>query len=200
MRHHASAIRPGAGRLFLLPLLAALACMALSAPALARSTVTDPALPRALPAQGPVSVEWTDPAQFSDLRFSNNRWEAQQGDWVTQLARYLQKEAGERLPAGQRMDVTITDIQRAGRFEPQMGINYTHVRVMRDIYPPRMTLNLRITGADGQVLAEGERKLSDMSYLQRASPTDTDNLRHEKRMIDDWLRRELRDLPASPQA
>jgi Protein of unknown function (DUF3016) len=171
--------------------------MALSAAALARSTVTDPALPRALPAQGPVSVEWTDPAQFSDLRFSNNRWEAQQGDWVTQLARHLQKEAGERLPAGQRMDVTISDIQRAGRFEPWMGIDYGHVRVMRDIYPPRMTLNLRITGADGQVLAEGERKLSDMSYLQRASPTDTDNLRHEKRMIDDWLRREL---PASPQA
>jgi hypothetical protein len=35
-----------------------------------------------------------------------------------------------------------------------------------------------------------------MSYLQNATPVDTDNLRFEKRMIDDWLRREL---PA-PQA
>lgn len=178
--------------LFLLPLLAALAI----APAQARNTVTDPSLPRALPAQGPVSVEWTDPAQFSDIRFSNNRWEAQQGDWVNTLARYLQERATGRLPAGQQMDVTITDIQRAGRYEPWMGINYSHVRVMRDIYPPRMTLNVRITGADGQVISEGERKLSDMSYLQNAMPIDTDNLRYEKRMIDDWLRREL---PA-PQA
>ena len=72
-----------------------------------------------------------------------------------------------------------------------------HVRVMREIYPPRMTLNVRITGADGQVLSEGERKLSDMSYLQNSRPSDTDNLRFEKRMIDDWLRREL---PAAPQA
>ncbi|GAB3509814.1 DUF3016 domain-containing protein [Pseudoxanthomonas daejeonensis] len=178
--------------LFLLTLIAAL----VAAPAHAARTVTDPSLPRALPADGAVSVEWTDPAQFSDLRFSNNRWEAQQGDWVTQLARHLQERAQARLPAGQRMDVTITDIQRAGRYEPGAGINYSHIRVMREIYPPRMTLNLRITGADGQVLAEGERKLSDMSYLQTGSTINTDNLRYEKRMIDDWLRREL----PSPQA
>jgi hypothetical protein len=60
-----------------------------------------------------------------------------------------------------------------------------------------MTLNVRITGADGQGLAEGERRLSDMGYLQRSTTTDTDNLRFEKRMIDDWLRREL---GASPRA
>ena len=179
--------------LFLLPLLATL----LASPVLAASTVTDPSRPRSLPAEGAVSVDWTDPGQFSDLRFSNNRREAQQGDWVTTLAQHLQQAAAARLPEGQQMAVTITDIQRAGRFEPWMGMNYDHVRVMRDVYPPRMTLNVRITGADGQVLAEGERRLSDMGYLQRSSTTDTDNLRFEKRMIDDWLRREL---GASPRA
>ena len=180
------------------PLSAAvlLACL-LAGPVDARvRNVTDADAPRSLATEGPVQVDWTDPAQFSDIRFSNNRWEAQQGSWVAELARHLQQQAARRLPAGQRMEVTITDIQRAGRYEPWMGINYGHVRVMRDIYPPRMTLNVRITGADGQVLAEGERKLSDMSYLQNSTPVDTDNLRFEKRMIDDWLRREL---PA-PQA
>ncbi|AKC87051.1 DUF3016 domain-containing protein [Pseudoxanthomonas suwonensis] len=177
--------------LFLIPLLAAL----LALPAHARQVVTDPSLPRALPAEGPVSVEWTDPAQFSDLRFSSNRWEAQQGNWVTQLAQHLQQRAAARLPDGQRMDVTITDIQRAGRYEPGRSINFDHVRVMREIYPPRMTLNVRITDADGTVLAEGERQLSDMGYLQHSSPINNDNLRYEKRMIDDWLRRELPTAP-----
>ena len=172
--------------LFLVPLLAALAL-----PAQAASTVTDPSRPRSLPPEGNVSVDWTDPGQFSDLRFSNNRWEAQQGDWVTTLARHLQESAAARLPAGQQMTITITDIMRAGRYEPWMGMNYDHVRVMRDVYPPRVTLNVRITGADGQVVAEGERKLADMGYLQSAMPTDTDNLRFEKRMIDNWVRREL---------
>lgn len=164
-------------------------------PAHAGSTVTDASRPRSLPPGGPVSVDWTDPSKFSDLAYSNNRWEAQQGDWVTTLAEHLQEEATGRLPAGQTMSVTITDIQRAGRYEPWAGINYSHVRVMRDVYPPRMTLQVRITGADGQVVAEGERKLADMSYLHNAAPTDTDNLRYEKRMIDDWLRRELQAAP-----
>lgn len=179
-------------KIFLIPLLAGLAI----APLHAASVVTDPDRPRALPADGPVSVEWTDPAEFSELRFSQNRWESQQGDWVTTLARYLQERAATRLPAGQRMDVTITDIKRAGSFEPWHGINAAHVRVMRDIYPPRMTLEVRITDASGQIVSEGERNLVDTSFLMNSRPMDTDPLRHEKDMIDDWLRREL---PASPR-
>ena len=178
---------------FLIPLLAALAI----APLHAASNVTDPDRPRALPGDGPVHVEWTDPAQFSELRYSRNRWEAQQGDWVTQLAEYLQERAAARLPPGQRMDVTITDIKRAGSFEPWHGANADHVRVMREIYPPRMTLQVRITDADGQVVSEGEHRLQDMGYLTNSRPMDTDPLRHEKDMIDSWLRREL---PRSPRA
>lgn len=162
--------------------------------AAARSTVTDPERPRELPGET-VSVAWTDPAQFSDLRFSGNQWEAAQGDWVAELARYLQKRAERRLPEGRKMEVTITDIMRAGRYEPWRGPYMDRVRVLRDHYPPRMTLNFRITGADGQVLAEGERTLTDLGFMQSVSINHNDLLRYEKRMIDDWLRREL----AQPQ-
>ena len=180
-------------KILLTPLLAALVI----APLHAASTVTDPSRPRALPADGPVSVEWTDPAEFSELRFSQNRWEAQQGDWVTQLARYLQERAAARLPEGQRMDVTITDIKRAGSFEPWHGANANNIRVMRDVYPPRMTLQVRITDADGRVVSEGEQRLVDTAFLMNNRPMDTDPLRFEKDMIDTWLRREL---PAPPRA
>ena len=180
-------------KILLIPLLAALVI----APLHAASTVTDPSRPRALPADGPVSVEWTDPAEFSELRFSQNRWEAQQGDWVTQLARYLQERAAARLPEGQRMDVTITDIKRAGSFEPWHGANANNIRVMRDVYPPRMTVQVRITDADGKVVSEGEQRLVDTAFLMNSRPMDTDPLRFEKDMIDTWLRREL---PAPPRA
>ncbi|MBD9371009.1 DUF3016 domain-containing protein [Xanthomonas sp. XNM01] len=161
-------------------------------PAQAARQVTDPDLPRALPADGKaVSVEWSDPARFSDILYSGNRWEAERGDWVTQIASYLQDRADKRLPEGQRMDVTITDIQRAGRYEPWLGVRYDSVRIMRDMYPPQISLNFRITDTDGQVVAEGERKLRDSSYLQNVRSTDTDALRYEKRMLDDWLRREI---------
>jgi len=182
-------------------LLVLLAALTLAPGAHARQRfVTDPSLPRELPAEGPVGVRWTDPAQFTELRSSHNRWEAQRGDWVADLARHLRSSAGDRLQPGQTMDITITDIKRAGSFEPWMGVNYANVRVMRDIYIPRMTLEMRVTDADGRVLAEGERRLSDMNYLRGPQSIRSDNLQYEKRMIDDWVRRELSAIPATAQA
>ena len=68
---------------------------------------------------------------------------------------------------------------------------------MRDVDPPRMTLQVRITDAEGQVVSEGEQRLVDTAFLMNSRPMDTDPLRFEKDMIDTWLRREL---PAPPRA
>ncbi|SEM08207.1 Protein of unknown function [Pseudoxanthomonas sp. GM95] len=182
--------------------LALIAVLALaSAPALAAvRNVTDPNLPRALPSDGPVSVSWTDPAQFSDIRNSTNRWEAQRGNWVYDLAAYMRKEATKDLQPGQTLDVRFTDMDRAGEYEPWHGPSADHIRIMKDIYPPRMTFDYTLRDADGRVVDEGQRKLTDMSYLMGARPMDSDPLRFEKRMIDDWTHRELnkRALSSNP--
>lgn len=155
------------------------------------ANVTDPDLPRSLPVQGPVSVSWTDPAEFTELRTSGNRWEAQRGDWVQQLARYLRTRAEARLPPGERLDVTITDIKRAGDFEPWRGPRLRDVRVMREIYPPRISLTFTRQLADGSV-TQGERQLTDLAFLSRTGRlSDTDALRYEKRLIDDWIAQDI---------
>ena len=74
----------------LLLLLAALLAIAPAAHA-RRQVVTDPSLPRELPADGAVSVHWSDPAQFTELRLTHNRWAAERGDWVTDLARHPER-------------------------------------------------------------------------------------------------------------
>lgn len=174
-------------------LLTAFIALAAALPGQARpKNVTDPDIPRSLPTDGgAVSVQWTDPAQFSEIKFSGNRWESEQGTWVVDLARYLRDEAGQRLARGQTMDVTITDIDRAGRYEPVVRAAMQDIRIVKDIYPPRMTLSFVVKGPDGQVLAEGERKLVDHGFLMGSNINSNDSLRHEKRMIDDWLRKEL---------
>lgn len=177
---------------FLLSAVLALA-FAVSATAIAQTRdVTDPAAPRALPDEGPVSVEWVDPAEFTEIRHSRNRWEARRGDWVRQLAEHLRESAEKRLPEGERLEVVITDIRRAGDFEPMRGAAMDHVRVMRDIYWPRMTLEFIRYDAAGSVIAQGERTISDPSYLSSSiHGRSSDPLRYEKSMIDDWLRTEL---------
>ena len=156
--------------------------------------VTDASVPRELPGDGPVQVRWTDPAEFTELRQSRNRWDAERGDWVVDLAEYLRKQASSKLPEGQQMTVTITDIKRAGDYEPWQGPRLDDVRIMRNIYPPRINLQFTVTDAQGQVIDQGERKLVDNAYLYGATRlSDTDPLRYEKRLLDDWLRRELRE-------
>lgn len=156
-------------------------------------TVTAPDAPRALEVQGPVQVNWTDPSQFTEIRSSHNRWESERGNWVEGLATHLRKRAEQQLAPGQTLEVKFTDIKRAGDYEPWHGPRLTDVRVMRDIYPPRITLQYTLKAADGSVLAEGERKLSDTGYLMNTGPaSNTDPLRYEKQMLDDWLRRDLK--------
>ena len=148
--------------------------------------------PRALPDAGPVSVRWNDPATFTELRFSRNRWDAERGSWLTDLAEYLRKRADAHLPAGEQLQLIIVDVDRAGDYEPWLGIRHQDTRIVRDIYPPRMTVRFRHLDASGAVVSEGERKLSDPGFLLGASPiNNSDPLRYEKRMIDSWLRREL---------
>lgn len=176
------------------PVLAALA-LALMIPVATDArvrNVTDPNAPRALEADGPVQVAWTDPAQFTEIRYSGNRWEARRGDWVRQLAEHLQTRAGEQLPEGERLDVTITDIRRAGDYEPGRGVDMDRIRIMRDIHWPRITLEFTRRDAAGNVIDQGERRLSDPSYLT-GNPVARrhDPLRFEKALLDRWLRQEL---------
>jgi hypothetical protein len=154
--------------------------------------VTDPKAPRNLPAEGSVAVSWNDPAKFSELRGSGNRSEAERGDWMTDLARYLRQRAERKLPGDERLEVTITDIRRAGNFEPWRGIEFRDVRILRELYWPRIAIDFKLTRADGSIAAEGQRVLSDPSYLGSSSAANEgDPLRYEKALIDRWVRREL---------
>lgn len=160
--------------------------------AAAPRTVTDADAPRALQADGPVSVKWEDPAKFTEIRQSTNRFEAERGDWVQQLARYLQTTAAKPLQPGQTLDVTLVDIKRAGDYEPWHGPRGRDIRIMRDIYPPRISLQYTLKDASGRIVSEGDARLSDTGYLHNLGlKSDSDLLRYEKRLIDDWVKRQL---------
>ncbi len=157
-----------------------------------------PEAPRALPAQGPVSVAWADPAGFAEFRFSSNRWAAAEGNWLKDLAEYMRSRAEQVLPPGHRLELTILDLDRAGEYEPFRHPHMQDARIVRDIYPPRMTVEFRHFDAAGNLLVEGERRLSDPGFLTHASPIRSDDLlRFEKRMVDTWLRNEFRDATSA---
>lgn len=156
---------------------------------LAGAAVAAPPDVRALPGAGPVSVSWNDPAGFTEVRASLDRAEALKGEWVNELARYLQREAAARLQPGERLEVRIEDVRRAGDYLP----NRAPTRVASPLSAPEIRLHYVRTDASGAVVAQGERTLRDLNYLAGPATRDRDPLRHEKRLIARWVR----DLPSA---
>jgi len=142
-----------------------------------------------------VKVDWTDPAQFTELRHSHALRDNRPVEWLEPLARHLQRKAESRLPPGEQLSVTFTDVQRAGSYEPWRGPRWDEVRIVKDIYPPRIDLRFRVSDADGHTVREGERTLRDSAFLMRDGIDDSDPLRFEKRLLDAWLRKEFTASP-----
>ena len=140
-----------------------------------------------------VQVSWAPAEQLSEVKDNQiQRGWLPTEQWEKTLSDHLRKRADRVLPPGEQLHVTVDDIHLAGSFEPWHGPNSEDIRFLKDIYPPRMNLHFRLLASDGATIREGEAKLWDGAYLQRAVQGDSsDPLRYDKRLIDDWLRREF---------
>ncbi|MDE2316203.1 MAG: DUF3016 domain-containing protein, partial [Xanthomonadaceae bacterium] len=91
---------------------------------------------------------------------------------------------------GERLAIVVTDIDRAGNFEPWRPYPMSEVRIIKDIYPPRIDLRFQLFDASGKVIREGTRKLRDLGFMSDSIATSSsDNLRYEKALLDRWLRK-----------
>jgi hypothetical protein len=138
-----------------------------------------------------VSVNYVNPEEFSEVKEFGQQDRFNRTDYLKPLKAYLIERATKMLPAGERLEVDITDIKLAGGYEPWHGAQLMHVRFMKDVYPPRMDLSFKLIGSNGEVLREGSRQLRNLGYLQSGATrtSDTDPLRYDKALIDSWLRR-----------
>lgn len=159
------------------------------------STASQAAAPRTAVPSGNVTVAFFEPENFTDFRDTMmGRYD--DTTYADQLRDHLADQARRYVPAGQTLQITFTDIDMAGDFEPWRGIRWSDIRVVKDLYPPRVVFSFRLVDAEGNILKEGKRDLRELGFMMNASFLDNnDSLRHEKSLIDDWLRREFPRLP-----
>lgn len=133
-----------------------------------------------------VTVNYVESDKFADLPFPS--WERQ--EVLESLAEYF-AELGKALPAGQELKVEVTDIDLAGREYPNWR-NGQELRVLKGSADwPVMELRYTLS-ANGQVLASGNARLSDMNYLHRSTRmSHGEHLRYEKRMIEEWFNKTI---------
>ena len=139
-----------------------------------------------------VTVTYDHPEKFTDVKIEHSPSDKERDHILGELKRHIEERAARRIPDDSRLAVTVTDVDMAGGFDMPTGQpGLWRVRMVRDIYPPRMDLAFKLTGADGKVVNEGSRKLVDLGFLMGSYGLSSDMLRYEKAMLDSWMAKEF---------
>ena len=129
-----------------------------------------------------VTVKYIESDKFADLPFAP--WEREQV--LKDLSDHFTKLGGQ-LPEGQDLAIEVLDVDLAGNEYPNLR-GGRELRVLKGMADwPIINLRYALT-QNGQVLKGGDARLADMNYMQRINRlSDSDSLRAEKRMIDEWF-------------
>jgi len=133
-----------------------------------------------------VTVDYVKPDEFIDMPRS-----PQDRERILKEVRQHFEKLGKDLPEGQDLNITITDLDLAGRLEPRRWA-MDDIRIMRGGADwPTIELSYTLE-QNGQVLKSGSDRLKNMMYQQRINKyTGGEPLRYEKQMIDDWFQKEI---------
>jgi len=154
-----------------------------------------PALATSLPA-AEVKLEWEDPKTFSDMEEDGFYSEKLFTRFSEKFEDFVKEEASEYLPEDALLSITVKDVELAGEYEFWRGSGFEDVRIMKDIYPPRLKFSYTVKDADGQLVKEGMAQITDMTYLWNvADPVRRSKaFYYELQLMEDWLRQELKDI------
>lgn len=145
------------------------------------------------PPASPVSVQFQNPDQFLDAGDPSNPHRTSQRV-LDALQRSIVETAEPLLAPGQTLAIIITDLDRAGVVEPSFSATLRDIRYYRNVTWPRIELHYQLS-RDGQEVAAADVSLSDMDYLSHTTPTPTDPLHHEKKLLQQWLKKTLAPPP-----
>lgn len=137
-----------------------------------------------------VTISFHESDKFTDARSSFGSSTDQH--YLDILSEHVRKVAGKRLAEGQKLEVTINDVDLAGDFRPDR-VGLQDVRIIKEIYLPRVKLAFKLLDAEGKVVKEGERKLSDLNFMNRAGIIGrNDPLFYDKNLLSDWVESEFK--------
>lgn len=143
-----------------------------------------------------VEITFEEPRKFSDVgRDSPTFHRATFENFERTVQKKVENLAGEYLPDDASLSLTFKDVDLAGEVEPWVGRSGDQVRVVRDIYPPRLKFHYVVNGPEGEELAEGMAQLSDMNFLWGANRIrQNETFYYEMELLDDWARKTLDGL------
>ena len=141
-----------------------------------------------------VEVIFENPEEYRDIDYGDGNTRRGIKVHLPILEKHILKQGKRFLKEGQTLSMTITDVDLAGEYEPWRSPDFDDIRIVKDIYPPRISFSFELKDSEGTVLKSGEEKLVDMSFQYRVRISSYDDLFYDKEMITDWMRLMIRNL------
>ncbi|MCL1141173.1 DUF3016 domain-containing protein [Shewanella gaetbuli] len=140
---------------------------------------------------GVVKIEWQEPDNYRDIKTSNDIQSRFETRFFETMTKNINKQAEKTLAPNQTLVMQVTDVDLAGDMRPTFGATSGDLRVVKDLYPPRMNFSYQILEGETVVIA-GDEKLRDMSFMQRLNRLNNDRpFTSETIMMQDWLKRTI---------
>jgi hypothetical protein len=138
-----------------------------------------------------VVVNGADIEKFTDLASNTENREKIWKLFESEAATGLKAAFGKLVPGG-TLELTFTDLDRAGDVHTPYNRGNENVRYFKDIYPPRAEFSYVIKGRDGAVLLEGKTKLRDLNFQMNTNPArKADTFYYEVTMLRHWVEGDL---------
>ncbi|NCP66246.1 MAG: DUF3016 domain-containing protein [Paraglaciecola sp.] len=139
-------------------------------------------------------MTFKDPQNYRDIEPTDEGDIIFQSEIFAKLQDYMQSLAA-RLPNQQILQITVTDIDLAGRVLPAnfLGFGNIHnadsdVRVMKATDRPSMKFSYTLVDYDGVLVKQGEVDLDDENFRIRDNRQRlTTALRNEKYLLKNWF-------------
>jgi len=139
-----------------------------------------------------VRVEYDHPEKFTDIKYFSGSKKKFHKRLFKSWDEFLTKEAGKILPENYSLKIKFTDIDLAGTYMLG-GINQN--RIVRDIDYPRLKISYQLLKGS-EVVKQADIILKDMNFLRHnvSQRRSYENFYHEKRLMKDWIRKQLKPL------
>lgn len=141
---------------------------------------------------GEAKVTWQEPDQYTDICEGTELRDHFRAK-LFQDFESIFSDLAKQLPDGYLFEVTVTDLDLAGQINDMHDARWQDVRVIRDIYWPRMSINYTLKNSARETLAAGQEEIKDMDFLSSTSSFGMTRFGYEERMLRHWFKKQQRD-------
>ncbi|QLE87047.1 MULTISPECIES: DUF3016 domain-containing protein [Shewanella] len=152
--------------------------------------VAEEAKPDPVTEVGQVKITWQDPSSYRDVKAASDIQSRYEQRTFDNLTKELSKQVEKRFQPNQKLELVVTDVDLAGDVRPTFGATMNDIRVIKDIYPPRMNFSYQVLEGDKVIMA-GDEKLTDLGFMHKVGRMDDKPLRYEYRLMEDWLKKSI---------